>query len=172
VNVEAHLGKPVNGGSTDKPVFKAVLIYEDFAAGVRARWFCEKLVGTLEGTLEEHMWNFDVLGIREIRNLAASTARRADVVIVSVSGDTELPGTIRAWLDIWLWILEEETPALVALFNSSASQKIASVRAYLQQLARCRGIDFFQQEITLLTRQESASAVRSSSKRDITVKKS
>ena len=172
MNVEAHPREPVNGRWTDKPVFKAVLIYEDFAAGVRARGFCEKLLYTLDGTLEEQMWNFDVLGIREIRNLAASTARIADVVIVSVSGHTELPGTIRAWLDIWLWILEEEDPPLVALYNSSASQKIASVRAYLQQLARRSGIDFFQQEITLLTRQESASAVMPSIKRDIAVKKS
>jgi hypothetical protein len=145
VKVETHPRKPVSGGSTDKPVFKAVLIYEDVAAGVRARWFCQKLVSTLDSRLEEQMWNFDVLGIREIRNLAASTARKADVVIVSVSGNTELPDTIRDWLDMWLWILEEERPALIALFNSSASQEIASVSAYLQQLAKRNGIDFFQE---------------------------
>jgi hypothetical protein len=26
-----------------KPVFKTVLIYENFAAGVRALWFCAKI---------------------------------------------------------------------------------------------------------------------------------
>src|SRR5208282_2515826 len=28
-----------------KPLLKAVLIYENFAAGLRARWFCERLAG-------------------------------------------------------------------------------------------------------------------------------
>jgi hypothetical protein len=73
-----------------KPVFKTVLIYENFAAGVRARWFCARLVRALDSTLEEQMWNFDVLGIRDVRNEAASAARKADVVIVSASGYTEL----------------------------------------------------------------------------------
>ena len=81
-----------------KPVFKAVLIYEDFAAGVRARRFCERLVRRLGRTLEEQIWKFDVLGIREVRNLAAGAARKADVVIVSVSGRTELPHTAQGWL--------------------------------------------------------------------------
>lgn len=139
--------KPGDAGRVDKHPYKAVLIYEDFAAGLRARWFSERLVHTLDGTLEEQMWNFDVLGIREIRNRAASAARKADVVIVSVSGHKELPATIRAWLDIWLWTLEEENPAFIALFNSSASQKIAPIRAYLQQLARRNGLDFFPHEI-------------------------
>ena len=132
-----------------KPVFKTVLIYENFAAGVRARWFCARLVRALDSTLEEQMWNFDVLGIRDVRNAAAGAARKADVVIVSASGYTELPGTVRAWLDMWLWLLDKENPALVALFDSSAPGNIASIRAYLQQHSRRAGIDFFPHEITL-----------------------
>src|SRR5271157_1298909 len=54
------------------PVFKAVLIYENFATGVRARSFCERLVRALDKTLEEQMWSFDALGIREARNAAAT----------------------------------------------------------------------------------------------------
>jgi hypothetical protein len=119
-----------------KPVFKAVLIYENFAAGVRARWFCARLVRALDSTLEEQMWNFDVLGIRDVRNAAASVARTADVVILSISGYTELPGTVRAWLDMWLWLLDKENPALVALFDSSTPRNIASICAYLQQIVR------------------------------------
>ncbi len=98
-----------------KPVFKTVLIYENFAAGVRAQRFCERLARALDSTLEEQMWNFDVLGIREVRNGAAGAARSADAVILSVSGRTELPGTIRAWLDMWLGLLEGESCAHSAL---------------------------------------------------------
>jgi len=130
------------------PVFKAVLIYENFATGVRARSFCERLVRALDKTLEEQMWSFDVLGIREARNAAASAARKADVVIVSPLGRTDLPSTIRAWLDMWLWLLDNENPALVALFDSSTPPNIASIRAYLGNIARSAGIEFFTYEIT------------------------
>jgi hypothetical protein len=130
-----------------KPVFKTVLIYENFAAGVRAQRFCERLARALDSTLEEQMWNFDVLGIREVRNGAAGAARSADAVILSVSGRTELPGTIRAWLDMWLGLLEKENPVLIALFESSGPRNIASIHAYLSGIARHAGIDFFPHHV-------------------------
>ena len=130
------------------PVLKAVLIYENFATGVRARWFCERLVRALDITLEEQMWSFDVLGIREARNAAASAAKKANVVIVSVLGHTDLPSTIRAWLDMWLWLLDKQNPALVALFDSSTPPNIGSIRAYLSNIARSAGIEFCTYEIT------------------------
>ncbi len=129
-----------------KPFLKTVLIYEDFDAGLLARWFSKRLVCTLDSTLKEQMWNFDVLRIRDVRNAAASAARKADVVILSVSGHTELPVRIRAWLDLWLWLLDKEHPALVALFDSSAPRNIPSIRTYLSSLARRDGIDFFSHE--------------------------
>jgi|SRR6516164_8381004 hypothetical protein len=132
----------------NKPVFKAVLVYEDVAAAVRARRFCERLVRVLGSTLEEQIWNFDVLGIREVGNLAASAARKADIVIVSLSGRTELPHTIRGWLNMWLWLLEEENPTLVTLFESSARQKTAHIRAYLGSIAQRGQIAFFQNEVS------------------------
>ena len=131
-----------------KSFLKAVLIYENFEAGLFARWFSERLVCASDIALKEQMWNFDVLRIREVRNAAASAARKADVVILSVSGRAELPVTIRAWLDLWLWLLDKEHPALVALFESSASRNIPSIRAYLSNIARRDGIDFFPHEIT------------------------
>jgi hypothetical protein len=105
-------------GDRRDPLLKAVLIYETFAAGERARGFFEKLTSASGRTLEEQMWSFDALRIRESRNAAASAARKADVVAVSVSVGRELAGTIRAWLDMWLWLLDGEQPALVALFDS------------------------------------------------------
>ena len=130
------------------PVLKAVLIYENFATGVRARGFCERLVRALDHTLEEQMWSFDVLGIREARNAAARAAIKADVVIVSVLGHTDLPSTIRAWLDMWVWLLDKENPALVALFGSSTPPNTASIHAYLSAIARSAGIEFFTYKIT------------------------
>jgi hypothetical protein len=131
-----------------RPFLKSVLIYENYAVGLRARWFCERLARALDYTLEEEMWNFDMLRIREDRNAAASAARKADVVGISVSGHAELSGTIRTWLDMWLRILEEENPALVGLFDSSVPRYIASIRCYLSSIARRAGIEFLPHEIT------------------------
>ena len=98
-----NTARSVNDGEAGQdPVFKAVLIYENLAAGARARWFLERLARASSKTLEEQMWNFDVLAIREARNDAASAARKANVVVVSVSGQLELPGAVRAWFDMWL----------------------------------------------------------------------
>jgi hypothetical protein len=125
------------------PVFKAVLIYENFAAGARARCLFERLTRASGKTLEERMWNFDILGIREARNGAVSAARKADLVAVSVSGRRELPSAVRAWFDMSLWLLEDENPALVALFDSSAAPNIGPIYAYLSSIARRAGIQFF-----------------------------
>jgi len=90
------------GEAGHSPVFKAVLIYENVVAGAHARWFLQRLARASDKTLDERMWNFDVLAIREARNDAASAARKANVVVVSVSGQLELPGAVRAWFDMWL----------------------------------------------------------------------
>jgi hypothetical protein len=100
--------------------------------------FFEKLASALGRMLEEEMWNFDALAMREMRNAAASAARKADVVAVSVSAQLELPSMVRAWFDMWLWILEEENPALVALFDSSRESNFVPIHDYLN----CAGSNF------------------------------
>jgi hypothetical protein len=130
-------------GHGANPVFKVVLIYQNFAAGVRARSFFEKLASALDRKLEEQVWTFDALGMREMRNAAASAARKADVVAVSVSAQLQLPGAVRAWFDMWLWILEEEDPVLVALFESSGEPNIVPIHDYLNWVARRARIEFF-----------------------------
>jgi hypothetical protein len=84
---------------------KTVLIHENFTVGVRARRFFEGLAYASSMSLEEQMWNFDVLGVRDVRNAAASAARKSDVVVIAVSGQKDLPRMVRAWLDMWLWLL-------------------------------------------------------------------
>jgi hypothetical protein len=142
-----RLAISVPEGRPIKPLVKAVLIYENFASGVRARWFCEKFVRLLDVRLEETNWSFDALGISEIRVAAAGAARKADVVMLSVSGRKKLPGIVKTWLDMWLWLLDSEDPAFVALFDASAPQHTLSIRAYVSSAAREAGIDFFSHEL-------------------------
>jgi hypothetical protein len=60
-----RLAISVPEGQRVKPLVKAVLIYENFAAGVRARWFCKKFVRLLDASLEETNWSFDALALPE-----------------------------------------------------------------------------------------------------------
>jgi hypothetical protein len=141
-----------NQEAEDDRVLKTVLIYENFAVGVRARRFFEELVRASAKTLEEQMWNFDVLGIRDARNAAASAARKSDVVAVAVSGRLDLPGTIRAWLDMWLWLLEDEKPPLVALFDSPSAPELPRIHTHLSCVVARAGIEFFsaQRQVSLV----------------------
>jgi hypothetical protein len=156
----SYLEEPELGEGIDKRILRTVVIYEGIAAGMRARWFCERLAHALDCTLEEKMWNFDVLGIREVRMASAIAGRKGDILIVSVSGDTELPGTIRVWLDMWLLLLSKKKPALVGLFNSTPQQKIESVHSYLSTVAERGGMGFFPREMSAQVCYESVLTVR------------
>jgi hypothetical protein len=128
----------------DKPMFRAVLIYQDLAAGKRANEFCDKLARRLEDDcgISQQMWNFNVLAVPEIRNIAASAAAAADIVVLSISSATALPAKVKEWIEMWLWLVDLTRPALVALFGSPSGTNEAVV-AYLRNAARRKGIDFF-----------------------------
>jgi hypothetical protein len=54
---------------------------------------------------------------------------------------------------MWLWLLEDERPALVALFDSSSGQDNARIRTHLSGVAARAGIDFFyaHRQVSLFT---------------------
>ena len=72
----------------DRPKFKVVIIYEDDAAGKRAKYFYNKMIRELvdECDFSLELWNFQVLAISKIRNSAAQAAAQADFVILSMHG--------------------------------------------------------------------------------------
>jgi hypothetical protein len=76
----------------------------------------------------------------ERRRDCGKTGRSCDSLCI---GRTELPGSVRAWLDMWLRLLDDQHPALVAFFNMAASPKMPSIRAYLSTIAERAGIAFF-----------------------------
>jgi hypothetical protein len=96
------------------------------------RW-PEPFVGPVGGPDKLHNYHRSVIQYRISSNKVA----------VSVSGRRELPSAVRAWFDMWLWLLEDENPALVALFDSSAAPNIGPIYAYLSSIARRARIQFF-----------------------------
>ncbi len=134
-----------NGAATlPLPTFKCVVIYEDFAAGKRGKRFYETLVAAMDGdcTPTHDLWSFPVLAIAEMRNIAASAAAAADIVILALSGRDELPAAVKEWVEMWAWLIEDTHPALLALFESPNGES-GSIRGYLRSVTASKRLDFF-----------------------------
>ena len=140
-----------NGAATlPFPTFKCVVIYEDFAAGERGQRFYEKLVAAMDGDCisTHNLWSFPVLAIAEMRNIAASAAAAADIVIFAVSGRDELPAAVKEWIEMWAWLIEDTRPALVALVESPNGES-GSIRGYLRSVTARKHLDYFPDSASL-----------------------
>ena len=122
-----------------------VIIYEDRAAGHRAKYYYENLICELRGKydLSLDLWNFPILAISQIGNLAVQVAAKADVVILSLRGDSKLPAEIREWIETWSRLTADNDPALVVLVDRRQTSKASATVAYLQKVADKAGIDLF-----------------------------
>jgi hypothetical protein len=102
---------------SDRPTFKAVIIYEDHATGIRAKSFYEELVYELKGKcdLNLELWSSQVLSIPKIGNSAAQVAAQADVVLLSLHGNAGLPAKIREWVKTWSRLIADNNAALVVV---------------------------------------------------------
>jgi len=130
------------------PCFDVVIAYEDFETGKHAKRTYDFLTEHLskECTFTNQMWKFDVLGIPNLRQMAAQDAAQADIVIISCHGSNPLPAEVKAWIE--LWISNEIHPvALVALFDEEAGSEIQAqaMRTYLEQISLRVGMEFFAQ---------------------------
>ena len=140
-----------NGNATPPfPTFKCVVICEDFAAGKRGKHFYETLAAAMDGDCisTHHLWSFPVLAIAEVRNIAASAAAAADIVIFALSGREELPAAVKEWIEMWAWLIEDTRPALVALFESPNGES-GSIRGYLRSVTARKHLDFFPDSASL-----------------------
>ncbi len=128
------------------PAFRVVIAYEDFSAGLQAQRAFDFLVASLtrQWEVRQQMWKFELLRIPELREMAASDATMADLIIVACHGGHELPPELKAWVETWL-NHKGEAVGLVALFDSSDEQAepLETPRTYLERVARQAHVDFF-----------------------------
>jgi hypothetical protein len=137
---------PTYFGLRRKPTFKTVVAYEDSETGRHARNVCDYLIKRLAPDCQfiGKMWGFDLLRLPECRELAAKGAANADVVILSSHGEGDLPGHVKAWIELWLQ--EKGNPqALVALCDRPYVQtgRTWSIQDYLEGVATRGHIPFF-----------------------------
>ena len=121
------------------------MIYEDAATGAQAKEFCDRFIRTLdrECHLNSNIWSFPVLRIPEIRNIAASAAAAADIVIFAATGKQSLPRKIEDWVEMWAWLLDRARPALVSVIADPEAKCAGEIRSYLKKVAKGNGLAFF-----------------------------
>jgi len=126
--------------------FDLVVAYADRATRARALQLYDHLAGQL---LDDYdfkcaWWKFDHLGDPALREHAVDDAADANMIVLSVQGQKDLPALGKAWIEDWLPRRDNRKSALVALVAAdepeAANQGLIS---YLQSVARVARMDFF-----------------------------
>ena len=109
-------------------------------------YVAEELGNDLE--FRHSMWRLDILQDPKRSVLAAPALAEADMLIISLRGEGQLPAKIRALIDEQLAQTVNHQCALVALFEGAAPATRSSVYACLATLAQRHGLDFFEQALS------------------------
>ena len=119
----------------------ALVVYEDFATGLRARRALDQTVRPLESHAEVqvHLWRFDLLGEPGLRQRAAQQAAEADIVFLSMHGQSALPKPVNLWFEEYLAQRGGEPHALAVSLDGRATQMAEALGA----AARLAGVDVF-----------------------------
>src|SRR3984885_15564638 len=102
-----------------RPKFNITIIYEDGAAGKRAKHFYDRVIRELvdECDFSLELWSFQVLAVPQIGNWAAEAAAQADFVIISMHRKAQLSTQTRDWIERWSGLITDSKSALVALLD-------------------------------------------------------
>jgi hypothetical protein len=132
-------------GQGTAPELKVLLLYEDAETGLRAKRSVAALhgQGDVDASVETRLWRLDLLSTAWLREQAAAEAVDADVIIVSLHGDDELPEAMREWLSLWLERKANRPYALGVLLDAGPVREdhAPQVAGYLETVATVGGAD-------------------------------
>ena len=135
----------------DRAKFNVAIIYEDGAAGKRAKHFYDRVIRELvdECDFSLELWSFQVLAVPEIGNSAAKAAAQADFVVLSMHRKAQLSARTKDWIERWSGLITDNKSALVALLDQPGMKraKAASTLVYLRKVADRKGISFYTHTI-------------------------
>ena len=140
----------LSGDRSPSTPFNVVIMYEDFGTGKQAKKGLDYVAEELGNDLEfrHSMWRLDTLQDPKFNILAAPVLSEADMLIISLRGEGQLPAKIRALIDEQLAQTVNHQCALMAVFESTASATRSSVYTCLADLAWRHGLDFFEQALS------------------------
>ncbi|HTB86179.1 MAG TPA: hypothetical protein VK742_21205 [Candidatus Sulfotelmatobacter sp.] len=135
----------------DSPI-KVVIVHESTTAGLQAANVLQNLATQLEGKLGidinpweicSHVWRFEWLQNPQLNEQAVAESIDADMIIISTENCTELPASVRSWIESVLPRKKGAT-ALVAILGKKAGPQagVLPSERYLRQLATHCHVDF------------------------------
>src|ERR1700674_503421 len=132
----------------DRSKFNVAIIYEDGAAGKRAKLFYDRVIRELvdECDFSLELWSFQVLAVPQIGNSAAEAAAQADFVIISMHRKAQLSTQTRDWIERWSGLITDNKSALVDQ-PGIRHGTVASTLDYLRKVADRKGISFYTHTI-------------------------
>lgn len=126
---------------------RVLIAYENRRAGIRAKLVIDRVLRQLEmiNQCEIALWRFDLLDENCIRQEVARLAATSDVVLVSVSGENDVPRSVAEWLDLWSE-LRGNSPQVLGLILDSEYQpalEVMETALYFYRYALDGGIEIF-----------------------------
>src|SRR5690242_17252898 len=99
LKAQEHLIENLSG----MPHAKVVIVYEDFASGLKAKQLFDQFISPSEAENKDRvkMWDFGGLRFGSLRERAVEDASAADVVCISLQPDVQLPGGVKDWAEDW-----------------------------------------------------------------------
>lgn len=125
--------------------YDIAIVYDNAVSVSRALRACEVLRAELpEGhSIKVSVWKTTILEIEDIRSDAVQAASAADIVMVALSGRETPARSFFEWVNGWTRIPSLKESALFMLFGDHVTSASASLQAYLKQISRSSGFDFF-----------------------------
>jgi hypothetical protein len=126
--------------------FDLVIAYSDLETRDRAMRLHDHLSRQLNDDYDLHCswWKFDHLADPTLFDQAIDDALDANMIVLSLHAETELPPAARAWIDGWAHRSDHQKCALVTLYAEPSERPESSpVCAFLRQAARLAHMDFF-----------------------------
>jgi hypothetical protein len=128
-------------------VFRIVIAYEHFNAGMRAKRLTDRMAAQLHPqiAISTDAWKFELLGDAHLKELAGCSAAEADMLIIAANGNTELPAHVTQWIEQWAFRERNEAGALVALHNleQKTVAELPPLRASLRRIAEQGNVQLF-----------------------------
>jgi hypothetical protein len=119
-------------------------IFEDSITGTRVKEFRQSLSRDLgrECRIVEHVWLFNTLRLRELREIAAEEAAGSDLIIIAAHRTDALPNEVRDWIELWVRPILRHPAVLLALLDPDDEGASNPLQAYLQGVASRGGMEF------------------------------
>jgi hypothetical protein len=143
-----HASQAVPPATEHPAQLRALVLYEDFPAGQRAKCLLDRLspLCCFEIELTMKLWRFELLNLPLELEQAAIEAAEADIILLSVSRKTKMLAEDQEWLIRWLDHKRDQPYLVCLLSNAPADEPGADVSwaAALESFIRKAGADFIR----------------------------